>query len=108
MFGQRALDPAFASEHSPNLPRNLSNSMGDFRFRSLLFPFLEALTKPVQPFSLRKRHVRTRPHNWTDSAHGIPKFTIGTLPFLASFGPQFRQSSRVYHSIDKTIGWWQH
>jgi len=50
--------------------------MGDFRFRSLLFQFLEALTKPVQPFSLRKRHIRIRPHNCTDSAHGIPKFTL--------------------------------
>jgi hypothetical protein len=51
--------------------------MGDFRFRSLLFQFLEALTKPVQPFSLRKRRVRTRSHTCTDSAHGMPNFTVG-------------------------------
>ncbi len=50
--------------------------MGDFRFCSLLFQFLKALTKPVQSFSSRKRHVRTHPHNCPDSAHGIPKFTL--------------------------------
>jgi hypothetical protein len=60
--------------------------MGDFRCRSLLFQFLEALTKPVQPFSLRKRHIRIRPHNCTDSARGIPKFTIYYLHLVNERG----------------------
>jgi hypothetical protein len=68
--------------------------MGDFRFRSLLFQFLEALTKPVQPFSLRKRHIRIRPHNCTDSAHGIPKFTsASSLRFEAIYG-NIREANR--------------
>src|SRR5258706_13231701 len=53
--------------------QKLDNSMGDVRFCSLLFHFLQARTSPVPSFSARTRHVRTHPHPCPDSAHGIPK-----------------------------------
>ena len=68
----------------PESPKSTeSHSMSGIRiiiwaiFTSALFSFnsWKPYPKPVQPFSLRKRHVRTRQHNCTDSAHGIPKFT---------------------------------
>ena len=55
------------------------------------------LTKPVQPFSLRKRHVRTRPHTWTDSAHGMPKFTVTPQR------PGSKKWCHPYHTLGKFL-----
>src|SRR5260221_7960529 len=53
--------------------QKLDHEMGDVRFCSLLFHFLQARTSPVPSFSARTRYVRTHPHPCPDSAHGIPK-----------------------------------
>src|SRR6266849_5857971 len=69
---RRLLKTLDVNQKIPFHERNLYNSMGAFRFRSLLFhswkPFPKLLYEPVQTFSSRKRPVRAHPNTCPDSA----------------------------------------